>query len=65
MGLLQEFGQLDVKKGWDVTEIEETNVSKIDGFLIKHCRRNHAQSDEIPKAPQRLPILSRRYTKWV
>jgi hypothetical protein len=46
-----------------VSQIKETLVSQIDGLLVQHGGRNHAQRDQIPRLPHLLPFRDRGHVE--
>lgn len=56
MGLTQEPRQVDVQESWDVAEIEQTDMSEVDRFLVKQFGRNHPHCDRVPCRPEGFPL---------
>lgn len=57
--LVQKPRQVDVQKGRNVTEVEQTDMTKVDRFLIQHIWRNHPHRNHVPRRPHGFPLGNR------
>ena len=48
-----------MRKGirWNVSDIEETFMTQVNGLLVEHGFWNHLQGDEIPGGPKDFPLV--------
>jgi len=42
---------------WYMPNVEQTLVTQIDGFLVKHAPGNHLKRDKVPCPPQSPPFV--------
>ena len=55
----QEPGEEDRVERWEVSNVEERLVTQVDGLLVQHGRRDHAECNEVPGRPQRAELVGR------
>jgi hypothetical protein len=63
VGFLKKSREVDVEESGNMTQVEQTDVSQVDGLLKQHIVRNHAPGDKVPQSPDVLKILNRWYPK--
>lgn len=56
-GLARHFRQLDVEERRDVAQVEDAGVTQLDGLLLQLLVREHALGDNVPRLPERGPVL--------
>ena len=49
------LSDLDVGKGWNMSQIENAGIAKFDRFLQQFFLRNHLPGDDVPYLPKLTP----------
>lgn len=51
------LAELHVQKGWDMAEVEDAGVAKLDGLGEEFVVGDHAASDGVPGGPEAAPVF--------